>query len=377
MPSREDVYGASIGPGAADTISSRGSSSPSKCKKYVRKFFKHLFSNLGLFGLVVGYVFIGAVVFEYLESKNEIDQRIVIQTKRDECVKELWHITDEDDNEDHDHEKIKSFKFKEIQQNRLRKKLEEKSLHGQYLKRVNNIEHSVPQTFSWLRRGQLKPATEATIVAAQDQALRTRNYEKYILKTKIDDDRCRICQEKSETIDHILSACPQLAKHEYILRHNKICTYVHWCLCKKYNIPGIATRWYEHEPKPVVNNEEVTILYDTQIHTDRTVPANKPDIVIKNLKEKHCTLIDISVPCDKNLISKEAEKKLKYRTLAIEVSKMWNLKTLIVPVIIGALGTIPQTLHNNIKTLEGNISIHKIQDIALCGSANILRKTIY
>uniref|UniRef100_A0A8D8ZRU3 TWiK family of potassium channels protein 18 n=2 Tax=Cacopsylla melanoneura TaxID=428564 RepID=A0A8D8ZRU3_9HEMI len=95
MPSREDVHGGSVGPAAADTISSRGGSSPSKCTKYVRKFFKHLFSNLGLFGLVVGYVFIGAVVFEYLESKNEIDQRIVIQAKRDECVKELWHITGE------------------------------------------------------------------------------------------------------------------------------------------------------------------------------------------------------------------------------------------------------------------------------------------
>ncbi|KAI5743322.1 hypothetical protein M8J77_016833 [Diaphorina citri] len=85
----------------------------------------------------------------------------------------------------------------------------------------------------------------------------------------------------------------------------------------------------------------------------------------------------VSVRCDANLISKEAEKKLKYRTLAIEVSKMWNLKTIIVPVIIGALGTIPKTFDENIKKLEGDISLHKIQDIALCGSAQILRKTIY
>ncbi|KAI5720738.1 hypothetical protein M8J77_011121 [Diaphorina citri] len=99
--------------------------------------------------------------------------------------------------------------------------------------------------------------------------------------------------------------------------------------------------------------------------------------VVKNVKDKKCVLIDVSVPCDANLISKEAEKKLKYRTLAIEVSKMWNLKTIIVPVIIGALGTIPKTLGENIKKLEGDISLHKIQDIALCGSAQILRKTIY
>jgi hypothetical protein len=51
--------------------------------------------------------------------------------------------------------------------------------------------------------------------------------------------------------------------------------------------------------------------------------------------------------------------------------------SIIVPVIIGALGTIPKTLYENIKKMESNISLHKIQDIALCGSAQILRKTIY
>ncbi|KAI5738482.1 hypothetical protein M8J77_007684 [Diaphorina citri] len=304
-------------------------------------------------------------------------------SKADYITKAIKIINEyHDDESDHDedelraHEKIRSFKPKEAHQNRLKNKWQEKALHGQYLQRVNKEGNDVSQTFSWLSRGQLKPATEATIVAAQDQALRTRNYEKYVLKTT-DDDRCRICQEKPETIDHILSACSQLAKHEYILRHNKICAYVHWCLCKKYKIPDTSTRWYEHEPKPVVTNEEITIIYDQQIHTDRTVPANKPDIVVKNVKDKKCVLIDVSVPCDANLISKEAEKKLKYRTLAIEVSKMWNLKTIIVPVIIGALGTIPKTLGENIKKLEGDISLHKIQDIALCGSAQILRKTIY
>lgn len=73
------------------------------------------------------------------------------------------------------------------------------------------------------------------------------------------------------------------------------------------------------------------------------------------------------------------EKKLKYRTLQIEVSNMWNLKTSIVPIIIGALGTIPQTQLSNINALNCNlISLHNIQDIALCESNNmyILRKTI-
>jgi hypothetical protein len=41
--------------------------------------------------------------------------------------------------------------------------------------------------------------------------------------------------------------------------------------------------------------------------------GNRPDIIIKNKKDKTCLLIDVAIPSDKNVIQKEAEKKLKYR----------------------------------------------------------------
>ena len=46
-------------------------------------------------------------------------------------------------------------------------------------------------------------------------------------------------------------------------------------------------------------------------HTDREVTANRPDIIIKNKKEKTCTPIDVAIPADRNVVHKEAEKKLK------------------------------------------------------------------
>jgi hypothetical protein len=46
--------------------------------------------------------------------------------------------------------------------------------------------------------------------------------------------------------------------------------------------------------------------------------ANRPDIIIKNQKDKTCLLIDVAIPSDKNVIQKEAEKKLKYKNLSIE-----------------------------------------------------------
>jgi hypothetical protein len=63
---------------------------------------------------------------------------------------------------------------------------------------------------------------------------------------------------------------------------------------------------------------------------------NRPDIIIKNKKEKTCTLIDVAIPTDRNMVQKEVEKKLKYKSLCIEIQRMWNLKCIIIPVIIGA-----------------------------------------
>jgi hypothetical protein len=45
------------------------------------------------------------------------------------------------------------------------------------------------------------------------------------------------------------------------------------------------------------------------VHTDREVRANRPDIIIKNKKEKTCTLVDVAIPADRNIVQKEAEKK--------------------------------------------------------------------
>jgi hypothetical protein len=54
----------------------------------------------------------------------------------------------------------------------------------------------------------------------------------------------------------------------------------------------------------------VPVLWKQEVHTDREVTANRPDIIIKNKKEKTCILIDVA---------KEAEKKLKYKSLCIEI----------------------------------------------------------
>ena len=65
-------------------------------------------------------------------------------------------------------------------------------------------------------------------------------------------------------------------------------------------------------PKPVCVEGDVTVLRNQAVHREREITANRPDIIIKNNKEKTCTLIDVVIHADGNVVQKEAEKKLKY-----------------------------------------------------------------
>jgi len=61
-------------------------------------------------------------------------------------------------------------------------------------------------------------------------------------------------------------------------------------------------------PKPVCEEADVTVLWNQAVHRDREVTANRPDIIIRNNKEKICKLIDVAKPADRNVVRKEAEK---------------------------------------------------------------------
>jgi hypothetical protein len=71
--------------------------------------------------------------------------------------------------------------------------------------------------------------------------------------------------------------------------------------------------WYEHVPKSVETSQggKATILWNQQVQTDRAIPNNKPDIIIRDNEKRTCKLIDIAISGDRNVIKKEAENKSK------------------------------------------------------------------
>ena len=60
--------------------------------------------------------------------------------------------------------------------------------------------------------------------------------KKNILEKPDVDPKCRLCGRFDETIDHLVSGCPELAKTEYIHRHNKAAAHMHWKIYREFGI---------------------------------------------------------------------------------------------------------------------------------------------
>ena len=246
----------------------------------------------------------------------------------------------------------------------------EKPQHGAYMNLLEEHQLNLKKSFLWMNKCHIDPSLESYICAAQELALFTRYHERHILKSRLD-DACRICRKEPETIFHILAGCGVLAKREYFDRHNGVCQYVHFEILRHFAIPCGAS-WFAHTPRDVMITPGVEIIYDQVLTTDREVGANRPDIVVRDKTRKKTYIIDISCPCDVNVMKKEAEKISKYGTLKRELIRMWGGECLIIPVVIGGLGAVSNEAELHLEKIPGNANLAMCQKITLVGSKKIL-----
>ena len=158
------------------------------------------------------------------------------------------------------------------------------------------------------------------IVASQDQALRTRYYERKILYRDAS-PTCRMCSVDLETVDHIVAGCTALAPMDYTDRHNLVAFIICWDVCRHFEIP-VESRWYRHHSDRLLETDDITMMRDTTISTASNIKANRPAICLRNMKTNTCLFIDISCPADGNIGKKHAEKLAKYSDLRVEISRM-------------------------------------------------------
>jgi hypothetical protein len=112
------------------------------------------------------------------------------------------------------------------------------------------------------------------------------------------------------------------------------------------------------------------------MQTDRTIPNNKPDIIMRDNEKATCMLIDVAIPGDRNVIKKEAEKILNYKDLITEIQRMWNVKTQVTPVITGATGTISKSFSKYLSSIPGKHDTKELQKTAILRTAHVLRKVL-
>ena len=133
---------------------------------------------------------------------------------------------------------------------------------------------------------------------------------------------------------------------------------------------------YMHNPAPVLENDTHKLLRDFNIQTDPQITARKPDLIIIKKNKRICKIVDFAVPADHRINLKECAKKDEYLDLARELKKLWNRKMTIVPIVIGAFGTINKGLLKGLEDMEVGGRVETIQMTALLRTARILRRVL-
>ena len=98
--------------------------------------------------------------------------------------------------------------------------------------------------------------------------------------------------------------------------------------------------------KAVLENDTHKLLWDFDIQTDHLIAARRTDFIIINKKKRICKIVGFAVPADYRI----KLKKDKYLDFAKELKKLW--KVTIMPIVIGAFGTVTKGLLKGLEDLE-------------------------
>ena len=205
-------------------------------------------------------------------------------------------------------------------------------MYGQFVREMPETADD-KETWSWLRKADLKVQTDAMLYAEQEQAIGA-NY----VKPKIEG-----------------------AQKEYKRRHDNV---AHQKLCRKCNRKG-SKNWYQHAPEGIIENEELKILWDVT------------DIGVVNKNERSCGITDSAKSGDIRVGEKEKEKIERYQELKREIKRIWNIRSIkIIPVVVGAFDSTSKKLKNCIEELGDVIRTALLQKIALPGTSRILNNVL-
>ena len=155
--------------------------------------------------------------------------------------------------------------------------------------------------------------TESLLIATENNAVRIKHIKARMDKTQ-QNSKCRLCGDRDETINHIISECSKLAQKEYKTRHDWVSKVIHWETCKKFRF-NHTNKWYMYNQASLLENNTHKLLWDFDIQTNHRISARRPDLIIINNKKKKkkkkrtCKIVDFIVPADQRIKLRECEKE--------------------------------------------------------------------
>ena len=161
----------------------------------------------------------------------------------------------------------------------------------------------------WLSQN-LHPRKTSAIMNMLEQMVETRSWK--AVRGLVEDGRCRVCNEQSETIEHIVAGCKVLANSEYLLRHNRALMILAVKWAKEYDLIGMDTVWYKErwERGTVLENGKATLVWNFEFHLRKTTMARRPDLILEEKVETHIWICDMACPQQHNLETKGQRNKI-------------------------------------------------------------------
>ena len=81
--------------------------------------------------------------------------------------------------------------------------------------------------------------------------------------------------KKGESVQHLVIGCEKLAQKEYKRLHDNVAKKVSGTFVRR-----MGMNMYKHIPEGAVENEEVTVLWNINVHCDSVMEARRVDTIV-------------------------------------------------------------------------------------------------
>ena len=96
-------------------------------------------------------------------------------------------------------------------------------------------------------------------------------------------------------------------------------------------------------------------------------------MVVVDKKRRTCKIIDFRVSGDSRFEEREKEKIEKYQDQRMKLQKIWNVRLMIISLVLASLGAIPKQFGNRLKEIGVTAEIGQVQKTEM---VRILRKKV-